>query len=213
MVEMITVVAIMGLILLLLGYEFDGALEHLLHTRSNQDMETTARVAMRKVTNRLRTATPWVFSGAADTKLVMLSPVPTNVLPGATGPVLSFYRVRPASLSDPATIKQDANGNPILSYDIVTIQRSTCPTLCGDPSPNYLVETAVDAATTTPTETPLVLAKDVSGFSVTALGPNGDQAQVGISLTVTSTSSRCTPKCSYTANNTVWVSGDPTSNE
>jgi len=202
---MLTVVAIIGLILLLIGYEFSAALENLIHTRSNRDMESTARIVMSKVTNRMRTATPWVFSTPpADPSQVMVDPLPTGS-PGASSNVLTFYRVHPGSLSNPAAIPSPGNV-PVPAYDVVTIQRSTCPTGCADKSPNYLVETALDLTTGASSETPVVLGRDVTAFSVTALGSSG-AAEVDISLTVTSTDPRCTPNCSYTTNNSIWIGG------
>lgn len=211
LVEMVTSVAIVGLILLLIGYEFDASLSNLIHTRSNRDMESNARIVMTKVTNRLRTASPWVFNPApppppAGVHQVIMIPVPVTT-PGATSNVLQFYRVRPGSLANPAAIPTPGNvPNP--PYDLVTIQRSTCPTPgCTDTSPNYLVETAVDAQTGAQSEPPLVLGNDVTNFSVTATG-NLFPAKVDVSLTVVSPGPRCTPVCSYVANNSIWVGGD-----
>jgi prepilin-type N-terminal cleavage/methylation domain-containing protein len=215
LVEMITSVAIVGLILVLIGYEFDASLGNLIHTRSNRDMESNARVVMSKVTNRLRSASPWVFNPSpppTGSHQVILSPVPATS-PPATSNVLQFYRVRPGSLVNAGGIHTDADGLPDPPYDIVTIQRSTCPTIgCTDPSPNYLVESAVDAQTLAQTEPPMVLGKDVTNFLVTATGPVSP-AQVDISLTVASTSSRCDAKCSYTTNSSIWVGGDFLANQ
>jgi prepilin-type N-terminal cleavage/methylation domain-containing protein len=212
LVETLTAVAIIGLILLLIGYEFDAIIGHSIHTRSNRDMETNARIAISKVTNRLRTASPWVIgtptpAPPAVAERVILNPVPAP-LPGATGTILQFYRVHPGSLANPATIPTPGNV-PYPPYDIVTIQRSTCPNPpCSDPSPNYLVETATDAQTGSPSEAPLVLANDVTAFLVTATGdPKGQSAKIDVSLTVRSTSPKCGPHCAYTTGSSVWVGG------
>jgi prepilin-type N-terminal cleavage/methylation domain-containing protein len=214
LVEMLTSVAIVGLILVLIGYEFDASLSNLIHTRSNRDMEANARIVMSKVTNRLRTASPWVFnpgtpSGGVDQVIVL--PVPT-ASPTASN-VLQFYRVRPGTLANPGPIPTPL-GVPNPPYDLVTIQRATCPTTgCLDPSPNYLVETAVDSLTLTQSEEPIVLGKDVTNFSVLAPG-NPNATEVDISLTVLSPSSqRCDPKCSYTTNSSIWVGGDQVENQ
>jgi prepilin-type N-terminal cleavage/methylation domain-containing protein len=216
LVEMLTSVAIVGLIFVLIGYEFDASLANLLHTRSNRDMESSARVVMSKVTNRLRAATPWVFNptpplpGAPDP--VILSPVPSTTPPG-TSNVLTFYRVHPGSLVNASGVHLDSNLLPDPPYDKVTIQRTTCPTVgCKDLSPNYLVETSVDAFTGTQSETPIVLGKDVTNFSVTAAG-NISPAQVDVSLTVISSGPHCDTKCSYTSNSSIWVGGDTVANQ
>jgi prepilin-type N-terminal cleavage/methylation domain-containing protein len=212
LVEMLTAVAIIGLILLLMGYEFDGIIAHSLHTRSNRDLETNARFAINKVTNRLRTATPWVIgtptpAPPAVPEQVIISPVPAST-PGTTGTVLQFFRVHPGSLINPAAIPSPGNA-PYPPYDIVTIQRQNCPTPpCADKSPNYLVETAQDAQTGAPSETPLVLASDVIGFQVTATGDSkGTSAEIDISLTVRTTDLKCGPRCTYTTGSSVWVGG------
>ncbi|MBV8460056.1 MAG: prepilin-type N-terminal cleavage/methylation domain-containing protein [Candidatus Eremiobacteraeota bacterium] len=212
--ELLTATVIIGIILLLIGYEFDHTLEHLLHTRQNRDAESGARLAMSKVTDRLRGASPWVFvptGGPAptpDPDLVIKNPVPVST-PGATSNVLQFYRVRPGSLANPAAIPTSGPGQaPNPSYDLVTIQRGTnpCNPGCGDPSPNYLVETAVDAQSGAQSEVPVVLGSNVTNFSVTGTG-SPDAAAMDISLTVTATDSRCEPNCAYTAASSVYVGG------
>jgi prepilin-type N-terminal cleavage/methylation domain-containing protein len=209
LVETLVSVVIIGLILVLIGYEFDAIIGHSIHTRSDRDMETNARFAINKVTNRLRTASPWVIGSPAPAvpEQVIVAPVPTGP-PGTTGTVLQFYRVHPGSLADPKAIPTPG-GMPYPPYDLVTIQRSNCPAPpCADPSPNYLVETAIDAQTLTASETPLVLANDVTAFVVTATGDSkGESAQIDISLTVKSTSPRCGPKCAYSTSSSVYVGG------
>ena len=212
LVEMLTAAAIIGLILLLIGYEFDAIIAHSLHTRSNRDLETNARFAINKVTNRLRTATPWVIgtptpAPPGSSEQVIISPIPTGP-PGSTGTMVQFYRVHPGSLANPAAIPSPGNA-PYPPYDIVTIQRSNCPTSPGVvPSPNCLVETANDAQTGAPSETPLVLANDVTAFLITATGDSkGKLAEIDISLTVNTTDLRCGPRCTYTTSSSVWVGG------
>jgi len=202
-------VAIIGLILLLIGYEFDAIIGHSIHTRSNRDMETSARIAIGKVTNRLRTASPWVIGTPppAVPERVIINPVPNTPI-GTTGTTLQFYRVHPGSLANPAAIPTPGNV-PYPPYDIVTIERSNCPTPpCSDPSPNYLVETATDAQTGSASETPLVLANDVTAFLVTATGDSkGQSAKIDVSLTIKSTSPTCGTHCAYTTSSSVWVGG------
>ena len=216
LVEMLTAAAIIGLILLLIGYEFDAIIAHSLHTQSNRDLETNARFAVNKVTNRLRTATPWVIGTPTPAppgvpEQVIINPLPTG-LPGATATSLQFYRVHPGSLSNPAAIPSPGNA-PYPPYDIVTIQRSNCPTPPGvTPSPNCLTETASDAQTGAPSETPLVLANNVIAFQVTATGDNkGRSATIDISLTVNTTDVKCArthdPGCTYTTSSSVWIGG------
>jgi len=214
LVEALTATAIIGLILVLIGYEFDHSLEDLLHTRSNRDLESGARLTMSEVTNRLRSASPYFYintTGPAptpDANQVIINPVPVPT-PGATATALTFYRVRPGQLADPAAIPSPGQvPNP--PFDIVTIERGTnpCNPGCGDPSPNYLIETSVDAVTKAPVRT-VVLGKDVTGFEVTTTGTQ-DAAQVDISLTMTSTNSRCEPAatCSYTTSSSVYIGGE-----
>src|ERR1700680_843578 len=113
LVETLISVAIIGLILLLIGYEFDAIIGHSIHTRSNRDMETSARLAISKVTNRLRTASPWVIgtptpAPPAVAERVIINPVPTGA-PGTTGRFLQFYRVPPGSLTNRAAIPSPGN--------------------------------------------------------------------------------------------------------
>ena len=212
--ELLTATVIIGLILVLIGYEFDHSLEHLLHTRQNRDAEAGARLTMAKITNRLRAASPDVFAQPAppDPNQVVMNPVPVGT-PGATSTVLTFYRVRPGQLANPAAIPT-SGPIPNPAYDIVTIQRGTnpCNPGCGDPSPNYLVETAIDAITLAQSEVPVVLGSDVTNFSVTATGTQ-DAAQVDISVTTTAVNSRCQPNCSYTSSGSVYVGGSSDLNQ
>lgn len=215
LVEMLTSVAIIGLILVLIGYEFDASLGQLLHTQSNRDLEANARVIMTKTTNHLRTATSNVF-GTGDAHQVIVSPALglTGSPPGGvTSNVLSFYRVRPGSLANPAAIPITTGGVPTPPYDLVTIQVGPLP-LDKDLTPDYLIETAVDAVSgaPVPSEPPLVLGTNVTGFSVTGFGTQ-DLAQIDISLTVASRSDRCNKNCSFAMNNSFRVGGDSVANQ
>ena len=211
--ELVIATAIIGIILLLIGYEFDRSLEHLLHTRQNRDLESGARLTISEVTNSLRTASPLVFTATPppDPHEVIVNPVPV-LTPGATATSLTFYRVKPGSLANPAAV---ATAGPIPNppIDQVTIQRGVnpCNPGCGDPSPNYLVETAVNLQTGV-AETPVILGKDITNFSVTATG-SSDAAQVDVSVTMTATDSRCEPNCAYTASGSVFVGGDSDLNQ
>ena len=229
LVEMMTVVVIVGLIMLLIGYELDSTIGGYFHDRQNMDTQTQSRLVMTKVVNRLRGASPWEFfsnpspvpSGAAHP--VILYPVP-GPSPAPTGTSLQFLRPRPGSLSLATAIPTSPAGAPDPPYDIVTIQRSTCPFVgCKDPSPNYLVETATDALSGLPSEQPVVLGSNVTDFTVSAQG-QVSPALVTVSITVENTAPGCHPTvpppspapfCNYTAQDTVWVGGGdaPATNE
>lgn len=228
LVEMLTVVAIVGLMLLLIGYELDSTIHGYFHDRSNMDTQAQSRLVMTKVVNRLRGASPWEFASAPTPSAsgqphpVILYPVP-GPSPAPTGTSLQFYRPHPGSLSLATAIPTPSNA-PDPPYDIVTIQRSTCPFVgCKDPSPNYLVETAIDAKSGLQSQQPLVLGTNVTDFTVSAQG-KVSPALVTVSITVENTTPGCHPAvpppspppfCNYTAQDTVWVGGgdDPTTNE
>jgi prepilin-type N-terminal cleavage/methylation domain-containing protein len=229
LVEMLTVVVIVGLIMLLIGYELDSTISGYFHDRNNMDTQTESRLVMTKVVNRLRGASPWEFfsapspSASGGPHQVILIPAP-GPSPAPTATSLQFYRPHPGSLSLATAIPTSPAGAPDPPYDIVTIQRATCPFVgCKDPSPNYLVETAVDASTDLPSEQPVVLGSNVTDFTVSAQG-NVSPALVTVSITVQNTAPGCHPAvpppspppfCNYTAQDTVWVGGgdDPSTNE
>jgi prepilin-type N-terminal cleavage/methylation domain-containing protein len=228
LVEMLTVVAIVGLILMLIGVEIDASITGYTHDRANLDTESQSRLVMTKVVNRLRGASPWVFasapspgptSSAPDPVILYPTPAPS---PAATATSLTFYRPHPGSLSLATSIPL-FNGVPDPPYDIVTIERAKCPTVgCTDPSPNYLVETAVDAASGAQSEQPLVLGTNVTAFSATAAG-SVSPAMVTVEITVQNMAPGChpaapppspPPSCTYTAADSVWIGGDsPSANQ
>jgi len=203
--EVMTSVFIIGLILLLIGYEFDGALNKLLHDQSNTDMESNARLVMTKVSNRLRAATvdPQLPPG------VGCSPKPCSndviLSPNGTSNSLSFVRVRPGSLFDPTKITVTKN-TPTPPYDIVTIQIGTGSGV-GSVA-DKLIETDVDAQSglLISTET---LGDHVTGFTVNNHGSTHDAA-VDVTVTTASYSSRCNQKCSFTMTSSVYVGGSTT---
>ena len=229
LVEMLTVVAILGLIIVLIGYEFDSTIGSYFHDRANMDTQAQSRLVMTKVVNRLRGASPWEFASnpspvpSGQPHAVIIYPVPAPT-PAPTATSLTFYRPHPGSLSLATTVPLSSGGAPDPPYDVVTIQRSKCPFVgCKDPSPNYLVETAVDGVTNAQSETPVVLGSNVTDFSVSAQG-TVSPALVTVSITVQNTAPGCHPAvpppspppfCNYTAHDTVWVGGGdaPSTNE
>jgi prepilin-type N-terminal cleavage/methylation domain-containing protein len=201
LLEMMTSVFIIGLILLLIGYEFDGALNKLLHNQSNRDLESNARVVMTKVTNRLRAAT-------VDPQLPTspgCNPCADDVIlsPNGTSNTLSFIRVRPGSLTNPASIPVDKNNNPIPPYDIVTIQIGTGAGV--GPLADKLIETDVDPTTKAVISTE-TLGDHVTAFQVDNHGTSKNGA-VDVTITTSSYSSRCYQNCNFTMTNSVYVGG------
>lgn len=198
--EVMTSVFIIGLILLLIGYEFDGALNKLLHNQSNRDLESNSRVVMTKVTNRLRAAT-------VDPQLPTsgCNPCADDVIlsPNGISSSLSFVRVRPGSLTNPASIPTDKFGNPAPPYDIVTIQIGT-GTGVGSVA-DKLIETDVDAISKAVISTE-TLGDHVTAFQVDNHGTSKNGA-VDVTITTSSYSSRCNQNCSFTMTNSVYVGG------
>src|SRR6516162_10296296 len=83
LVEMLTVVVILGLMIVLIGYEFDSTISGYFHDRTNMDTQTQSRLVMTKVVNRLRGASPWEFaSNPSPTASGQPHPVVIYPVPG-----------------------------------------------------------------------------------------------------------------------------------
>ena len=214
LIEMMTSVFILGLIILLIGYEFDHTIAHLLHTQSNVDAESTARTTMAKVVNGLRAATPDANLIPPDPSTVILTP--TGNSPSA---VLSYRRAAAGSLADPSNVRT-VNGAPAPHFYDVTIQCMTpypsfAAAACGATTPEDLVESIADDASPNVIISQRPLGHDVTGFSVTNVG-GADAGLITITLTVAHPydvktgnyyTSRCAPTCQYTATSQVYVGG------
>jgi len=203
LVELMTSVFILGLMLLLIGYEFDHTISHLLHTQSNVDVESNARTTMVKIVNGLKAATPDV---QVDPTHVIISPV----VPGPVA-ILKYLRVHQGSLDNISTI-QFKGGVPAPPFDIVTVQ---CKTGCSPTTPDQLEETVADDLSPNTILSKRTLGHDVTGFSVLNNGGR-DFGELTITLTVAHpwdaktaqySTARCNPTCQYTVATEVWVGG------
>ncbi len=221
LIEMVTSVFILGLIVLLIGYEFDHTIWHLLHTQSNVDAESNARTALVQVVNGLRAATPDT-GGGSDNNVHEVVLQPTS---GVASSILEYRRAQAGSLAIPLAIATNsATGAPQPPFYDVTIQcMSPYPagftaTPCSAAAPQDLVETVADDTNPTVILGQKAIAHDVSGFSVLNTGASGaDQALLQISITVAHpfdaksaqfATSRCNPTCQYTVTAEVWVGGE-----
>lgn len=202
LLEVMTSVFILGLILLLIGYEFDHTVSHMLHTQSNVDAESNARVIMAKIETGLRAATPNLQ--APNNTQIMLNPLTVG-----SSTSLSYKRVHQGALSDPNKVNL-VNGAPAPAFDDVTIQ---CKTACSPTTPDQLVETSVDDLLHTPVSS-RTIGHDVTNFSVDYNGGDSATGQVTIHLSVAHpfdakrnnyTTSRCNPTCIFTVESSVEV--------
>ncbi|MDQ6780263.1 MAG: type II secretion system GspH family protein, partial [Candidatus Eremiobacteraeota bacterium] len=125
-VEVMVTVTILGIFMILIGYEFDHTVWHLFHTQSNVDTESNARVVMTRVVNGLKAATPNLENWSSGS--VILQPGG----PG-TSPVLRYKRARTGSLADPTNVRLDKKtGAPEPFFDQVQL---ACATLCSPTTP------------------------------------------------------------------------------
>lgn len=200
LVEMITVVAIIGLILTLLGLEFVSVVSDTLHTRANTDAESQARLIMSKVETHMRVAYyDYVNDPTPTTPEPVASPLPPA--PGVSPtpvPYVTFYRVSAGGLSGaPATCGiQGTNGVPCPPFELVTIQRN--------PLNLEELDELITPYLTGVQEPPIVLGTNVTNFAVTPASFN----RYDISLTVTEPSTHCASNnCSFTLNDSVYVGG------
>jgi len=198
LVEMITVVAVFGLILTLLGLEFVSVVDHTLHTRASTDAESQARIIMSKVETHLRTAYfDYTDFPSATATPAVASPLPASSATPAA--FVTFYRVTPGSMA--TTPPTCAPSSPLKGalcppFDLVTIQIN--PLIPGELDE---IVTQLPSGVVEPT---IVLGTNVSNFGVTPVSSN----RYDLSLTVTEPSTHCSgDACSFTLNDIVYVGG------
>jgi prepilin-type N-terminal cleavage/methylation domain-containing protein len=193
-IEMLTVVAILGLILSLVSLEFINVVSDTLHTRADTDAEAQARLAMSKISTQMRTGY-WDyidFPNPSPTPYPVVSPLPNTT----TLPYVAFYRAVPGDLS--AGMPVLGNGAPNTTFELVTFQM------------NALQPGELDEVTTVQpngvASTPMPIAQDVSDFEVTA-----DPTIFGkydVRITVSIPSSHCTSNnCTFTLDSVVYAGG------
>lgn len=191
LVEMITVVAIIGLILSLLSLEFISVVNSTLHSRANTDAQSQARVIMSKVETHLRNAYfDYSDYGLTQSPAPVISPVPVS----SAGYVL-FYRTVPGQLSKTTPTCPSSN-EPCPQFESVLIQIN--PKVPGE------LDEIVTPQPSGPAQPATVLGTNVTGFTVTA----EDQDRYDVSLTVSEPSGHCVNDvCSFTLNDIVYVGG------
>ncbi len=198
LVETIVAVSIVGLILTLVGLEFVGAVNHMLHTRADTDAESQARVIMSKVDTQMRSAYfDWTdFPLPSASPYAVVSPQP---VPSATADYVAFYRVSQGGMTVPVPTASPGAvnaGAPTPPYDLVTIEMSAT-------KPGELDE-VISPPLGGPPSSPIPLGQNVSAFVVTAVPPN----RYDVQLTVSQPSGQCANNaCSFTLNDTVYVGG------
>jgi prepilin-type N-terminal cleavage/methylation domain-containing protein len=201
LVEMITVVAILGLILTLLGYEFLSVISDTLRTRANTDAESQARVIMQKIDTHLRVAYyDYVDNPTPKTVEPVVSPLPQS---SATPvPYVVFYRVAAGGLAN-TTPQFCPAGTPIAGapcppFELVTIQLNPL-------NPGELDELITELPTMLQ-EPPIVLGSNVTNFGVTAISL--DEYNVSLTVTQPSSPNHCANNsCSFTLDDNVFVGG------
>ena len=190
LVEMVTVVAVIGLILTLLGLEFVSVVNSTLHSRANTDAESQARVIMSKVETHMRNAyfdyTDFSVSGTPDP---VISPVP-----GSSAGYVLFYRTVPGQLT-PGT-QTCGNNEPCPLFESVLIQMN--PIVPGELDE---IDTPQPGGPAQPTT---VLGTNVSNFTVTAEAAD----RYDVSITVSEPSGHCVNQaCTFQLNDVVYVGG------
>jgi prepilin-type N-terminal cleavage/methylation domain-containing protein len=202
LVETIVAVSIVGLILTLVGLEFVGTVNHMLHTRAQTDAESQARVIMSKIDTQMRSAYfDWTdFPLPSGSPLAVVSPQPA---PSASADYIAFYRVSaggmpvPVPTASPGTINAGAPAPP---YDLVTIQMSTT-------KPGELDE-IISPPLGGPPSSPIPLGQNVSAFVVTFVNTTVSGSRYDVQLTVSEPSGQCVNNaCAYTLNDTVYIGG------
>lgn len=201
LVEMITVVAVFGLILTLLGLEFVSVVSTTLHTRANTDAESQARIIMSKVETHLRVAYYDYVDNPPGSPVPVASPLPP--LPGASPmptPFVTFYRVSAGGLVGSGTptlcTVQGVSNVPCPPFELVTIQIN--PLKLGE------LDELITPVKSGVQEAPIVLGTNVSSFNILPVSTS----RYDVSLTVTEPSSHCVnDQCSFTLNDVVYVGG------
>src|SRR5579872_4308126 len=193
LLEMLTVVVVVGLVLSMMGLEFYGVVSNTLHTRANMDAETMARLAAAKVNKEMRLAAQDTTDNLAQPAIVQ----PGGATKPTPGPIAEFYRVQQGSLGQAIPICGGTinPGAPCPPFDDVVIQI--------DPKVPGELDEIVTPVKTGIAETPIVLARNVTGFTVT---PNG--SQYDLAITITTPSTHCVSNgCSFTINTAVYSGG------
>ncbi len=194
LVEMITVVAIIGLILTLLSLEFISVVNSTLHSRANTDAESQARVIMAKIETHMRSAY-FDYTDFTGSPAPVISPIP-----GASAGYVLFYRSAPGQLSPAMNTCSD--GAPCPQFETVLIQMN--PKVSGELDEIITPQPGGAALPAT------VLGTNVSSFTVSGQGTN----RYDIALTVSEPSGHCThdpntgrDACTFSLNDVVYVGG------
>jgi prepilin-type N-terminal cleavage/methylation domain-containing protein len=202
LVEMITVVAILGLILTLLGYEFLSVISDTLRTRANTDAESQARIIMQKIDTHLRVA---YYDYVDNPNPLVAEPIvsPTPMPVSATPvPYVVFYRVKAGGLANTTPILCPKGypiaGAPCPPFELVTIQLNPL-------NPGELDELITELPTMLQ-EPPIVLGTNVTNFGVTAVST--DEYNITLTVTQPSSPNHCVDNsCSFTIDDNVFVRG------
>jgi prepilin-type N-terminal cleavage/methylation domain-containing protein len=200
LVEMIVVVAVIGLILSLVSLEFISVVSTVLHTRANTDAESQARTAMSKIGSQVRSSY-WDYVDYPpfqDTGVASPQPGTTTV------PYIAFYRVTPGSLvsmPNPCTSPGVNFGAPCPPFELVTIELSAT-------TPGELDE-IITPQPNGPPSSPMPIAYNVSDFEVTSVSSAGFTNKYDIRLQVSQPSTHCTSNsCTYTLDNVIFAGGN-----
>jgi prepilin-type N-terminal cleavage/methylation domain-containing protein len=203
LVEMITVVFILGLILTLLSYEFLSVIDDTLRTRSNTDAESQARVIMQKIETHMRVAYYDYVDMPPGSPIPVVSPLPQGSATPA--PYVVFYRVSAGGLANttprqcgPGVGNSALTGAPCPPFELVTIQLNPL-------NPGELDELITDLPSMVQ-EPPIVLGTNVTSFGVTAI--SYDEYNVSLTVTQPSSPNYCANQnCSFTIDDNIYVGG------
>jgi prepilin-type N-terminal cleavage/methylation domain-containing protein len=199
LIELMSVIVIVGLILTLLSFEFVSVVNSTLHSRANTDAESQARLIMSKVETHMRNA----YFDYSDFGRPGANPV-VSPAPASSAGYVFFYRSIPGQL-DPTNMNLCA-GEPCPLFESVLIQMN--PSVPGE-----LDEIDTPQPNGTPSK-PEVLGTNVSNFTVTGEQLGTQSFQYSVALTVSEPSGHCTfdqntnqNACTFTLNDVVYVGG------
>jgi prepilin-type N-terminal cleavage/methylation domain-containing protein len=182
LVEMLVAMLLLGIVMSIAAYEIQTVVYQRMYMQSHMTAEQTARVAMSRVADDSRQMSVDITDFAQPQ-----GPVLQPATMSTAGPILQYYETAGlvAQGSGPNPLPSP-NGVPVPCYNEVTIQLvipTPPPTLRGGELQETIVPVGSPCDMTYPSA-PIVLARNVSSFTVTAIPsgstgvPNGYQIDI-----------------------------------
>ncbi len=164
--ELLISMTIMGIVLALAVVEFAMVFNHNNLMNYNLSADQNARIAMAKVTNEFRQAMPDITDFSANYPVVVSpSPPPPSTAPVASNSAV-FYRVHNGPGGLVAPVPTDRFGDPTPCYDIVTLTYDSVGHTI-----TRTITLQTNAHCPTPSTQTDVIARNVTGFSISAEAP------------------------------------------